>query len=131
MTLFHNRYKFVLNSDDKYNPLSPLDKNKASGGTLAMWLQSYDQYITPLTSPSCAILPLLVKLLGVKPSCHIGIYMSTAGHEEDFVSSLSDLDFTISSARDEYGADLVFFIRGDMNASMKNTSRYCQNSEFP
>ena len=130
MTLFHDRYKFVLNSDDKYNPLSPLDKNKASGGTLAMWLQSYDQYITPLTSPSCAILPLLVKLPGVKPSCHIGIYMPTAGHEEDFVSSLSDLDFTISSARDEYGADLVFFIRGDMNASMKNTSRYCLLQNF-
>ena len=90
---------------------------------MAMWHSSLDQYITVLPSASPAILPLLVKLPDLAISCHIGTYLPTAGHEEQFLTALSEIDTTISSVLERFGEDTVVYIRGDMNVSDKNSSR--------
>ena len=88
-----------------------------------MWDQSLDPFIRVLEAPSSSILPLLLNVPGYAKSCHIGIYMPTAGQDDNFVAALSDLESTICSVQDQYGEETIIFIRGDMNANSKNKAR--------
>ena len=130
MTLFGGSYEYSLNSPDLYNENLPFDKNRAYGGTLAMWKSSVSPYVTVLDAPSSSILPLLLKIPGYEHSCHIGIYMPTAGLEDQFMGALSDLDSLIISIKEKYNIGNRIFIRGDMNVSSKNESRLPLLNQF-
>ena len=71
MTLFTGSYKFVLNSEDMHDLDLPMDRSRAKGGTMAMWDTKLDKHVTVLKSPSSSVLPLLLKIPGVAPACHI------------------------------------------------------------
>jgi hypothetical protein len=120
---FNGKYKFSLNSEDCHDPDLPLERFRAKGGTLAMWETKLDQYVTVLPTNSSAVLPLLVKIPGLVQACHIGVYLPTAGLEEQFVDALSELDTTITSVLEKFGEDTIIFVRGDMNVSERNASR--------
>ena len=123
MTQFDGAYKFALNSEDSFDLDLSLDRVKAKGGTMAMWDTNLDQYVTVLKTTSPAVLPLLVKIPGLLETCHIGVYMPTAGLDEQFVEALSILDTILCDVQDTLDEDLTIFIRGDMNVSEKNVSR--------
>ena len=123
MNLFTGSYSFVLNSEDMHDLDLPMDRLRAKGGTMAMWESKLDQHVTVMKSPSSSVLPLLVKIPGTAPACHIGIYLPTAGLEEQFIESLSDLDTVIMDIYDKLGEDIPIFIRGDMNVSERNLAR--------
>ena len=130
MTLFDGSYKFVLNSEDSHDLDLPLDRMKAKGVTMAMWDSKLDQFVTILKPQSSSVLPLLVKIPGITPACHIGVYMPTAGLEDQFIEALSELDTTIRDILDKYGDDIPIFIRGDMNVNERNASRNPLLSHF-
>ena len=88
MSLFAGSFKYKLNSEDSHDPSLPMDRLKAKGGTMAMWDSKLDQHVTVLKTPSSAVLPILVKVPGICTACHIGVYMPTAGLEEQFVEAL-------------------------------------------
>ena len=123
MTLFEGCYKYSLNSEDKHDLDIPMDRMKAKGGTMAMWSLHIDQHITVLPTSSPSVLPLMIKLPGLAPACHIGVYLPTAGLEEQFMEALSELDIAITSVLERFGTDTIIFIRGDMNISERNSSR--------
>ena len=123
MSIFSNYSVPLLNSADIFDPSLPLEKSRAKGGTLAMWKTSLDPYVTPLDCPSPSILPLLINKPGFTKSCHVGVYMPTAGQDEEFVNALSDLETLLLKIRDLHGEGTIVFIRGDMNASSKNVLR--------
>ena len=124
MSIFNGRYKFFSNTPDIYDLNLPLERCKAVGGTMAMWKSSIDQYVTVLETSSSSVLPILLKLPSTDPSCHIGIYLPTAGKEDQFISALSDLDSTVALVKEQYGDRTNIFVRGDMNVSSKNLLRY-------
>ena len=123
MTIFAGKFSYSLNSEDCHDPDLPLDSFRAKGGTMAMWDTSLDPHITVLPTSSPAVLPLLVKLPGLAVACHIGIYLPTAGLEDQFCAALSELDTTITSVLERFGQHTVVFVRGDMNVSEKNNVR--------
>ena len=116
-------YSYHLNSEDLYDLALPLEKSRAKGGTMLMWLTSLDQYVTILPTSSPAILPAMVKMPGLITSYHIGIYLPTAGKEEDFIISLAALNIIIEDILEKTDGKCPIFIRGDGNSSSKNTSR--------
>ena len=65
----------------------------------------------------------MVKMPGFITSYHIGIYLPTAGKEEDFISSLAALNIIIEDILEKTDGECPIFIRGDGNSSSKNTSR--------
>ena len=123
MSLFAGSFKYKLNSEDSHDPSLPMDRLKAKGGTMAMWDSKLDQHVTVLKTPSSAVLPILVKVPGLCTACHIGVYMPTAGLEEQFVEALSILDSVICEVYDNFGEDIPIFVRGDMNVSERNVAR--------
>ena len=123
MTIFSS-YKFYLNSPDQFDPDLPLTKLRAKGGTMALWHSSVDQYVTRLQAPSSAVLPILVNLPGYRQSCHICVYLPTAGLDDQFVTALSELDCTLASVIEKFSSSTLIFIKGDMNASAKNKYRH-------
>ena len=123
MIPFNGKYKFVLNSKDSHDLDLPMEKLKAKGGTMAMWDTKIDQHVTVLKTNSPSVLALLVKLPGHVPACHIGVYMPTAGLEDQFLEALSELDTVITDLLDRFGDDTPIFVRGDMNVSERNIAR--------
>ena len=123
MDIFAGSFKFVLNSEDSHDLDLPLDRLRAKGGTMVMWDIKLDQVIIVIKPVSPSILPLLVKIPGAAPACHIGVYLPTAGLEEQFIDALSELDIAITDIAERLGDDLPIFIRGDMNISKKNQVR--------
>ena len=91
---------------------------------MIMWHLSIDQYVTPLDPPSSSVLPILISLPGARKACHICVYFPTAGLEDQFIAAVSELDSTLSSIKEQFGEDTFLFIKGDMNASRKNSRRF-------
>ena len=123
MRTVKHEYCYWLNSDDRLDPELPLTKSKANGGTMAMWRNSIDPYITVHDSQSSAILPLVLQLPGAKISVHIAIYLPTSGKESEFVSELANLQNSVEELQELYD-NPVIFIRGDGNCNPKNVSRF-------
>ena len=114
---FSNQYEYYLNSEDRHDTLLSLEKSRAHGGTLALWLTELDPYITVLDPPSSHILPLVLDKPGFGISIHIAIYLPTAGKDAEFFRELSNLQDTIDNIREKF-PDNAIFIRGDANASI-------------
>ena len=117
-----HKYCFGLNSDDVYDPELPLRRSKSKGGTMAMWKNSLDPYVTQLPSTSSAILPLLLKLPERKASVHIAIYLPTHGKDVEFLEQLSNLQLCIDDIKSSHN-DPIIFVRGDGNCNEKNVTR--------
>ena len=129
MNTFAGSYKYVLNSEDSHDPDLPLDRFRAKGGTMAMWDNNLDQLVTVLKTVSPSVLPLLVKIPDSAPTCHIVVYLPTAGLEEQFIEALSVLDTAIIDISEQFD-DIHLFIRGDMNISERNPARAPLLSHF-
>ena len=114
---------FHLNSEDAHDETLALEKCKSKGGTLLLWPVSIDPYVTILPTTSPAILPCMLKLLGCVVSYHICVYLPTAGKEDEFVCTLATLNNLLEDIYEKHDGQCPVFIRGDGNASSKNTAR--------
>ena len=82
-----------------------------------------DRFITPLSCPSSSIQPFIFAPPGLCKSLHVGIYLPTSGKEAQFLRDLASLKVTLDDFLATY-PDGAIFIRGDANASTKNTNRF-------
>ena len=116
------QYSSFLNSEDFHHPELALEQSKPKGGTMVLWKNSLDPFITvmPTSTPSVSV--IVFKSPSSPICCHITIYLPTSGQENEFVSALSDLDSCIDQIKSSY-LDPYIFIRGDANVNPKNTSR--------
>ena len=117
MELFLHNYLFYLNSEDRHDPFLSLTHSRAHGGTLAMWRRELDPYITILEPVSSRILVLILDKPGFQISAHIAIYLTTSGHDAQYMQDLALLQDTIDTITDKY-PDCITYIRGDANASV-------------
>lgn len=109
-------YNFFLNSEDRHDELLSLRKSRAHGGTMTLWKKELDPYITIHEPISSHILATILDKPGFQTSIHINIYLSTAGHEANFMEDLAVLEDTIDTLSEKY-PDSVTYIRGDANCS--------------
>ena len=120
--LFRGEYSSCLSSDDVFNMDVPLMTKRAKGGTMIMWKNELDAFITPLQSPSSSFLPVLFTPPESPKSIHIAIYLPTARRDVDFAQEMASLDNLLCDFINKYPGVLIF-IRGDANVNFKNTSR--------
>ena len=135
MDYFRGEYSFTLNSEDSNDPDIALLKTKSKGGTLAMWRQSLDPFVTIIHVDTSALLPVLLEVPNFQPSIHIGLYLPTAGKETEYLMELSKLSVLLDDL-DKRFPTAAIFIRGDANSSQSNQNRhalltsFCQNHMF-
>ena len=110
-------YKYFLNSEDRHDSLLSLAKSRAHGGTLALWKNELDAYITILEPSSSHVLALVLDRPGYRTSVHITVYLSTSGKDSDFMRDLANLQDTIDHVNEKYPGNILY-IRGDANASI-------------
>ena len=122
MQLFRGDYFCSLNSSDLYDPELPLVKSTAHGGTMILWKQSLDPYISVVTVDSSAFLPIILAPPSHQLSIHLAIYLPTQGKEKDFIEDLAKLSACIEQLRDQH-PDALFYLRGDFNVNNKNKRR--------
>ena len=65
MQCLKGEYSFYLNSEDRFNPSLPLLSSRAFGGTMALWKNELDPFITVYSTPSSSILPLIFQPVGL------------------------------------------------------------------
>ena len=129
MNYFRGEYSFSLNSEDLHDPELAFLKNKSKGGTLVMWKQSLDPYITLIPVDTPAFLPVLLQIPNIKPSIHIGVYLPTAGKETEFLTELSKLNDLLDEINQKHPGAAIF-IRGDRNSSQRNQKRHALLTSF-
>ena len=123
MSLFRGEYSCTLHSEDLLDAELPMIKNRAKGGTMAMWKKHLDQYVSVCTRGlSSSFLPLVFSAPGLVTSIHITIYLPTAGKDREFFEELAKLDDCIDNLTEEY-PDAVLYIRGDSNVNKKDKNR--------
>ena len=122
MTYFKGEYCWELNSEDKVDPELPLIHNKAKGGTMLMWREELDPYITIIPCSSSSFLPAVLALPNYQVSAHIALYMPTAGKEDEFLDQMSQLNVCLELINDKY-PDCQIFLRGDSNVNTNNKNR--------
>ena len=118
-------YCYYLNSHDKFDPSLPLTRSKAHGGTMALWKQRYDPYITVKTSliTSASFLPLVFHPPDIASSIHVCVYLPTNnGQDQSFINEISYLSTCLQLLREEYPGTSIY-LRGDFNVSKKNSAR--------
>ena len=123
MEYFYGEYSSYLNSEDLYDQNLPLYSNCAHGGTLIMWRKFLHQFITVVEVDSSSYLPIILCLPDCLPSIHVCLYLPTSGKEAQFLRDLASLKVTLDDFLATY-PDGAIFIRGDANASTKNTNRF-------
>ena len=109
-------YSYFLNSEDRHDPLLSLQKSRAHGGTMALWHNDLDPYVTVLDPSSSRILALVLDKPGYQVSVHITIYLATAGKDPEFIGDLAELEDTIDIISEKYPNSIVY-VRGDANSS--------------
>ena len=119
---FKGEYLFFSNSEDQFDHDLPLIRPRAFGGTMAMWSIELDPYVTIHPPPSASILPLLFDPPGQPASIHITVYLPTHGHDNEFVTELSNLSVLISQL-EVMRQDSDLYVQGDFNVNDKNTAR--------
>ena len=118
--MFLPDYKFFLNSEDRHDSLLSLSKSRAHGGTLVLWKKELDPFITVLAPETSRILTVIIEKPGYQTSAHITVYLTTSGSSKDaqFIRDLAQLQETIEYVSEKY-PDILIYIRGDANASVK------------
>ena len=122
-------FKYHLNSEDVFCPDLPVETLRAKGGTMALWDSSLDPFISILDHSSSSSLPLLLDIPNINPSIHIGIYLPTGGHDDDWLIELSALTAIVEDALENY-PDTPIYIRGDSNVNPKNINRMKMWTDF-
>ena len=99
---FHGKYESYLNSEDSHDLDLPMESGRAHGGTMVMWHSSLSPHVTVLESNSPGFITILLKLPSAVPSLHTGLYLPTAGKEQQFTSILVELEAHIELLRSTY-----------------------------
>ena len=123
LKLVKHAYGYHLSSKEADDPLLPFAKSRSYGGTLVLWKRDLDAYVSVLSSPTTAFLPILLQIPGARPSIHVGIYLPTHGRDSEYISDIAALTNCIVDWLNDYDNPFIF-IRGDSNANSKNTKRY-------
>ena len=118
-----------LNSDDKYDQEAPLFHNKSYGGTMVIWKQAIDKYVTVHPTSSTSFLPIIYNHPEAPVSVHIAIYLPTSGHETKFIAELSQLRLLVEELQ-ELHPDCHIYLRGDSNVNPNNRDRAIIFSDF-
>ena len=126
---FSGKYECHLNSEDLYDPALLLDKVRAYAGTMILWECSLSSFITLIPSVSPSFSSILLNLPGTLPSIHTVVYLPTSGREDQFMTSLVELQGHIEDARDKH-PEAAHFLRGDANCNPNNTSRFNLFNDF-
>ena len=116
---FQGEYHFHLNSEDMYESDLSLVKSRAHGGTMIMWHNSINPYITILPSQSPSFQSTLLKIPGTLSSIHTALYLPTSGKEEQFTACLAELAAHVIDVRSNY-PNTPHFLRGDGNVNPNN-----------
>ena len=87
---------------DLAEPDLPLRCSRSVGGTMIMWRQEHDPFVTILPFSSTSFLPILFTPPELTPSVHVAVYLPTAGHESEFIEALSGLDACIPEVFEKY-----------------------------
>ena len=88
-----------------------------------MWHVSLCPYVTIMPTESSHFQTVLLKPPDAVPSLHTIIYLPTAGKNEEFVTSLVELEAHINDLRSLH-PNAPHFIRGDANCNPNNLSRF-------
>ena len=115
-------YNYSLNSEDVLDPDLPLIKSKANGGTMLLWKQSLDPYISIHPVSSTSILPIIFSPPDSPTSIHVSVYLPTHGQDSRFVEDLATLLVCLDDLHDVH-PEAPIFIRGDFNVSDRNLKR--------
>ena len=99
-----------------------MESLRAKGGTMALWKASLDPYVTVLPCTSPAVLPLLLSILGLSRSLHIGIYLPTGSLEQDWIIALAALTLVLEDAHKQFPGVPVY-VRGDSNVNPNRQHR--------
>ena len=122
MQHLQGHYKYFLNSDDLRDPELPLVKSKAHGGTMALWKENLDPYISVHQVSSSSFLPIVFSPPDSIPSIHISVYLPTHGQDARFVDELAALMVCLDELRELY-IEAPVFLRGDFNVNDRNVKR--------
>ena len=120
---FRGVYEAHLNSEDLFEPDLALDKVKAKRGTMVLWKASLSPFVTVLPSESSCYQSVLLKLPNSIPSVHTVLYLPTSGKEQQYMSSLVELEAHVTEIRSKFPC-AAHFLRGDANANPNNKARY-------
>ena len=127
--IFHSKYFYSLNSDDSFDQELPFIRNRSHGGTMVLWKQSLDQYVTLFPPISSSFLPILYHPAGSPPSLHIALYLPTSGKETELIEEISKLRQFLEDFLDCNDGHAVY-IRGDSNVNSNNKPRLNIFKEF-
>ena len=115
-------YSYHLNSEDQFDKDLPLVSPKSVGGTMTLWRNELDPFITLHPPPSPSILPIIFHPPGCTTSLHLNVYLPTNGREDEFMEEMSKLFVLVQDLAVVYPAAPIY-IRGDLNVNNKNSKR--------
>ena len=117
-----NKYKFYTNTEDKYDLEAAFTKTKTYGGTMVLWKNEIDPYVSiyPVSSPSFT--PLIYSPTGSPTTVHIALYLPTSGQEIQFLEQLAELKMTIDEITLNHPGSILY-LRGDSNVNPNNKKR--------
>ena len=122
MEVLGKDYCCEYNTEDKYDAEICLTKNKAKGGTMIIWKQSWQQYITILESETPSFLPILFHPPDSPESIHVSLYLPTSGKEPEFIEELNKLSKFLEETSEKH-PNAKIYLRGDSNVNENHTMR--------
>ena len=122
MDIFRGEYSHSLNSDDVHDPEIPFIKNRSNGGTMILWKNNLDPFVTVLPTETQSFLAILFKPPDSPPSLHVSLYLPTSGKESEFIEEVTKLNAFLLEISESNPRPLVF-IRGDSNVNINNKPR--------
>ena len=121
--LLQGEYCHALCSEDILDPELPFVKNKSNGGTMILWKNNLDNFVTVLTTETPSFQAILFHHPDLEPSLHISLYLPTSGKETEYIEEITKLRDFIDDTLEQHPGSTVF-IRGDSNANINNKSRH-------
>ena len=129
MQYFEGEYCSFLNSDDLYDPELPLISSNSFGGTMVLWKNHLDPFISTQRQYSSGFLPIIFCAPNLQASIHISLYLPTAGKDAHFLDVLAQLQICIDDLLSKL-PDAVLFLRGDCNVNCNNSNRLAVFKHF-
>ena len=129
MEYFKGEYKCSLSSEDLLDPDLSFRNNKTKGGTMILWRNRLDPYVTVMEAVSTSFLFIVLDIPGTQPSIHGAVYLPTAGKEVEYMSDLAKIKTTIEDLKVKH-PEALLFLRGDANSSKAHKWRSSLFSDF-
>ena len=127
--LLNDQYCMYLNTEDLYDPELAMSKSRMIGGTMVLWNQHLDPYVTIHPTDTSSFTVLVLQIPGYQISVHISLYMPTSGKDQEFVTELTNLRVCVEHLTDLY-PECALFIRGDSNVNSNNKNRSVILAQF-